>query len=74
MSSDFCTLEVDRYASSTEQGKMAIFGGYNYLQLVAKYNNCLVSARCNLPCEQRLHFHGMSWRVKSRGYFSHASS
>ena len=59
MSPDFCTPEVDRYASSTEQGKTAIFGGYNYLQLVAKYN-CLVSARCNLPCEQRLHFPGMS--------------
>ena len=25
-----------------------------------------------LPREQRLHFHGMSWRAKS--YFSHASS
>ena len=25
-----------------------------------------------LPCEQRLHFHGMSWRAKS-SYFSHAS-
>ena len=26
----------------------------------------------NIPCEQRLHFRGMSWRTKS--YFSHASS
>ena len=26
-----------------------------------------------LPCEQRLHFRGMSWRGKS-SYFSHASS
>ena len=26
-----------------------------------------------LPCEQRLHFRGISWRAKS-SYFSHASS
>ena len=30
-------------------------------------------ARAILPCEQRLHFRGMSWRAKS-SYFSHAIS
>ena len=30
------------------------------------------SVKRKVPCEQRLHFRGMSWRAKS-SYFSHAS-
>ena len=31
-------------------------------------------AQVTLPCEQRLHFRGMSWRAKSSlGYFSRAT-
>ena len=47
--------------------------GHHRFCLTCCDNHLRAASTLELPCEQRLHFRGMSWCAKS-SYFSHASS